>query len=60
LNIAIAAMTEPWTQQVLVERVNLRTTTSIWLSPWFELLAVLAMAAVDRRLLRADEPAALR
>jgi apolipoprotein N-acyltransferase len=30
LNIAIAAMTEPCTQQVLVERVNLRTTTSMW------------------------------
>ncbi|SDM28995.1 apolipoprotein N-acyltransferase [Lentzea albidocapillata subsp. violacea] len=63
---SIAAMTEPWAQQVLVERVNLRTTTSVWLSPWLELLAVLLVVAglgaavVDRRLRRADEPATLR
>ena len=63
---SIAAMTQPWTQQVLVERVNLRTTTSVWLSPWLELLAALfvvirlALTAFERWLRRADEPAAPR
>jgi apolipoprotein N-acyltransferase len=38
----------------------------MWLSPWFELRAALAvvagvsLVAVDRRLRRADEPASLR
>lgn len=51
---SIAASTRPWTRQVLVERVNLRTTRSPWLSPWLELLvsplvAATTTAAIARR-----------
>ncbi|MGM1060883.1 apolipoprotein N-acyltransferase [Saccharothrix sp. Mg75] len=58
---SIAAATEPWARQVLVERVNLRTTTSPWLSPWLELLAsLLVVAATVAGLRRADERATPR
>jgi apolipoprotein N-acyltransferase len=52
---SVVSATEPWQQQVLVEQVDLRRTSSRWLAPWLELLAglvttsALGTAIVRRR-----------